>query len=635
MNQAAFHQHSIQDPIGFWKQESQKIQWFETPNEILNARHNGYADWFTDGKLNLSYLCLDYHIEQGRGHDIALYWDSPVSEQKKEFTYLQLRNDVAKFAGGLHKLGIEKGDRAIIYMPMIPEAIIAMLACARIGITHSVVFGGFAAHELALRIDDCKPKVLITANYGIEVNKQIPYLPMVEQALKEASHQPKHTIIHFRKNQFKENYPDHFLNFSDLIQQPLLFDPIALESTHPLYLLYTSGTTGAPKGVQRDTGGYAVALKFAMNEFYNAKPGAVFFAASDLGWVVGHSFIAYGPLLQGCSTVLYEGKPIKTPDAGAFWRLVEQYQINHLFAAPTAIRAIKKEDPEGHYLNKFNISSLQNVFLAGERCDVTTYEWLSQQLARPVIDHWWQTESGWPMLGMMQGFENAAPKAGSAGLPVCGFDICILDEAAQELPAHTEGYIAIRLPLPPGCLQTLWNNESKFDESYLSHFKGFYSSGDGGYKDSDGFFYVMGRVDDVINVAGHRLSTGEMEEIIATHDGVAECAVVGIDDELKGQVPVAVVVAKNELQTPALSSEIAQRVREQIGAIASLKQVYLVQRLPKTRSGKVLRKTMRLILESKHYEMPSTIEDPAVLEELRFAFNLAHPTQMPPHFYGR
>lgn len=623
MKQTDFHQLSIQDPIGFWRQASQQIQWFKEPTSILEERPNGYADWFTDGALNLSYLCLDYHIEEGRGHEIALYWDSPVSEQKKEYTFLQLRNDVAKFAGGLHKLGLEKGDRAIIYMPMIPEAIIAMLACARIGVTHSVVFGGFAAHELALRIDDCQPKVLITANYGIEVNKQIQYLPMVEQALQEANHQPKHTIIHYRQTQFPNSSYEKGLNFSDLLQQPLLFDPIPLESTHPLYLLYTSGTTGAPKGVQRDTGGYAVALKFAMSEFYNSQPGAVFFAASDLGWVVGHSFIAYGPLLQGCSTVLYEGKPIKTPNAGAFWRLIEQYQINHLFAAPTAIRALKKEDPQAAYLQKFDISSLQSVFLAGERCDVTTYEWLNQHLQRPVIDHWWQTESGWPMLGMMQGFENANPKPGAAGQPVCGFDIRILDEAGQELPAHAEGYIAIKLPLPPGCLQTLWNNQQKFEESYLSHFSGYYSSGDGGYKDSDGFYYVMGRVDDVINVAGHRLSTGEMEEIIGTHPGVAECAVVGIDDELKGQIPIGIVVSKSEQASAELDTEIAALIRNQIGAIATLKKVYVVQRLPKTRSGKVLRKTMRLMLEAKPFDLPSTIEDASVLVELEEIFNLA------------
>lgn len=622
MKQTDFHQHSIQDPIGFWGQASQQINWFKAPTTILEQRPNGYADWFKDGLLNLSYLCLDYHIEEGRGHEIALYWDSPVSEQKKEYTFLQLRNDVAKFAGGLHKLGLEKGDRAVIYMPMIPEAIIAMLACARIGATHSVVFGGFAAHELALRIDDCQPKVLITANYGIEVNKQIPYLPMVEEALQEAKHQPKHTIIHYRQTQFPNSYYEKGLNFSDLLQQPLLFDPVPLESTHPLYLLYTSGTTGAPKGVQRDTGGYAVALKFAMREFYNAQPGAVFFAASDLGWVVGHSFIAYGPLLQGCSTVLYEGKPIKTPNAGAFWRLVEQYRINHLFAAPTAIRALKKEDPHADYLQKFDISSLQNIFLAGERCDVTTFEWLSQNLKRPVIDHWWQTESGWPMLGMMQGLENANPKAGSAGQPVCGFDIQILDEAGQALPALAEGYIAVKLPLPPGCLQTLWNNEQKFEDSYLSHFSGFYSSGDGGYKDSEGYFYVMGRVDDVINVAGHRLSTGEMEEIIATHPGVAECAVVGIDDELKGQVPIGIVVSKTVQTNPEFAAEIAALIRKQIGAIATLKKVYVVPRLPKTRSGKVLRKTMRLMLEAKHFELPSTIEDASVLDELEEIFNL-------------
>ena len=624
MNQQAYHQLSIQDPIGFWKQASQLLDWKVTPKTILKQNSFGYAEWYTDGFLNMSYLCLDYHIEHGKGHDIALYWDSPVSEQKKEYTFLQLRNDVAKFAGGLHKLGLEKGDRTIIYMPMIPEAIIAMLACARLGVTHSVVFGGFAAHELAIRIDDCAPKVLITANYGIEVNKQIPYLPIVEQALLQAKHRPKHTIVHYRKTQFPDAYYEKGLNFSDLIQQPLVFDPIPVESTHPLYLLYTSGTTGAPKGVQRDTGGYATALKFAMKEFYNTQEGDVFFSASDLGWVVGHSFIAYGPLLQGCTTVLYEGKPIKTPNPGAFWRLVDQYQISHLFAAPTAIRAIKKEDPDGLYFQKHNTTTLQHIFLAGERCDITTYEWLTKLTNKPVIDHWWQTESGWPMLGMMQTFENSFPKAGSAGLPVCGFDIQILDEAGQELPAHTEGYIAIKLPLPPGCLQTLWGNEELFEKGYLTHFPGYYTSGDGGYKDSEGYFYVMGRVDDVINVAGHRLSTGEMEEIIATHPAVAECAVVGTEDQLKGQVPVAIVVTKDQVNTTHLEQEIVQLIRQQIGAIACLKVVHLVPRLPKTRSGKVLRKTMRLMLEGKGFQTPSTIEDPEVLKELSSLFKAIH-----------
>ena len=624
MNQQTYHQLSIQDPIGFWKQASDLIDWKVKPETILKQNSNGYAQWYPDGFLNMSYLCLDYHIEQGKGHDIALYWDSPVSEQKKEITFLQLRNDVAKFAGGLHKLGLEKGDRAVIYMPMIPEAIIAMLACARLGVTHSVVFGGFAAHELAIRIDDCAPKVVITANYGIEVNKQIPYLPIIEAALNQAKHSPKHTIVHYRQTQFPDSYYEKGLNFSDLIQQPLVFDPIPVESTHPLYLLYTSGTTGAPKGVQRDTGGYATALKFAMQEFYNAKEGDVFFSASDLGWVVGHSFIAYGPLLHGCSTVLYEGKPIKTPNPGAFWRLVENYQITHLFAAPTAIRAIKKEDPDGIYYQKHDTTTLQHIFLAGERCDITTYEWLNSLTQKPVIDHWWQTESGWPMLGMMQTFENSQPKAGSAGLPVCGFDIQILDEAGQQLPAHTEGYIAIKLPLPPGCLQTLWGNEALFEKSYLQHFQGYYTSGDGGYKDSDGYFYVMGRVDDVINVAGHRLSTGEMEEIIATHPDVAECAVVGVEDQLKGQVPVAIVVKKDGILSEKMEAEVVQLIRQQIGAIACLKTVYSSQRLPKTRSGKVLRKTMRLMLEGKTFQIPSTIEDPEVLNELTALFNTIH-----------
>lgn len=618
MSHKATHQFSITQPEKFWQKQAQELTWNKFPKTILSKNKLGFYHWFEDGEINMSYLCLDYHIENGRGNQIALIYDSPVSNTVQKYTYNELKTEVAKFAGGLSSLGITKGDTVIIYMPMIPQAIISMLACARIGAIHSVVFGGFASHELAVRIDDCKPKAIVTATYGIEIDRVLSYTPLVKNAIEESEYKPPYTIVYNRKQHEDVNELNDSIDFETLKNNSQEINCVFLKSTDPLYILYTSGTTGKPKGVLRDHGGYATALKFSMSHFYDAQPSDVFFAASDLGWVVGHSFITYGPLIQGCTTVLYEGKPIKTPDAGAFWRLIEEYKVKIMFTAPTAIRAIKKEDPDALFLKKYNISSLKTLFLAGERCDITTYNWIVDLLNRPVIDHWWQTESGWPMLGIMTGVEPLPAKAGSAGLPVCGYDIQILDEDGKYVDDGKEGLISIKLPLPPGCLNTLWNNDARFKNGYLTQFEGYYTTGDGGYKDTDGYFFVMGRVDDVINVAGHRLSTGEMEEIISTHHSIAECAVVGMNDELKGQVPLAFVVLKDWqlISEIDLEKELVTLIRNKIGAIACLKNVVVVKRLPKTRSGKILRKTLRSMADFSEIIIPSTIEDITVLDEI-------------------
>jgi acyl-coenzyme A synthetase/AMP-(fatty) acid ligase len=611
------YDHSIDDKFAFWKQQSEAIPWFSSPQTILTQNEKRFYRWFPDGVTNISYCCLDYQVECGRGNQAALVYDSPVARKKETFTYQQLLDKVARFAKGLQELDIHKGDTVVIYMPMIPEAVIAMLACARIGAIHSVVFGGFAPHELAMRIDDAKPKAIISASYGIEFDREIPYKPLVDKAIEEARHKPD-----FRIFQLRNNEPDLLTLSNERTFESIYNDlPANVEhmlSTDPLYILYTSGTTGKPKGIIRDHGGYATALKFSMGHIYNAQPGDVYWAASDVGWVVGHSYIVYGPLLQGCTTILYEGKPIKTPDAGAFWRMIDEYKVNIMFTAPTAIRAIKKEDHEGKLLQGYDLSSLKHLFLAGERCDPATYFWIKELLSVPVIDHWWQTESGWPMLGIMMGVEPREPKAGAAGLPVCGYDIRILSEEGAEMETGKEGFVTIKLPMPPGCLPTLWNNDDRFIAGYLTHFPGYYQTGDGGYKDEDGFFYIMGRVDDVINVSGHRLSTGEMEELVASHSCVAECAVVGIADELRGQRPVALVVQKdgNSMNEEKLEEELISLIREKIGAVAFFRNALMVKRLPKTRSGKILRKTIRQIADGEKYAIPSTIDDPLILDEI-------------------
>ena len=611
------YQKSINQKAAFWAEQAAEIAWYRPPTQILEPKPNGMADWFADGLLNMCYLALDKHVEDGKGSSTALIYDSPATGKKETYTYHQLLEQVSQMAGGLKSLGVGQGDRVVIYMPMVPEAVIAMLACARIGAVHSVVFGGFAAHELALRIDDARPKVIISASCGKELEKIIPYKPLLDKAIAGSTYKPAHCIILQRPMLTASLEPGRDLDYAELIRKSAPADCLPVPSTHPLYILYTSGTTGTPKGIVRDTGGYAVALHFSMRHVYGIQPGEVFWAASDVGWVVGHSYIVYAPMIYGCPTVLFEGKPIKSPDAGVFWRVIQEHKVKVLFTAPTAIRVIKKEDPEAILLKNYDISSLRYLFVAGERCDPATYHWASEHLQVPVVDHWWQTETGWPMVANMMGIEALPFKPGSSTVPVCGYDICILGEDGTEMPNGETGYITAKLPLPPGCLISLYENEARFHAGYLQTFPGYYLSGDGGYKDEDGYIYIMGRVDDVINVAGHRLSTGEIEEVVAAHPAVAECAVIGIEDELRGQIPVGFIVLKEGFADAAeIQAAIISQVRDQVGAFAVFRKVYTVARLPKTRSGKILRKTMRKIADREPYTMPSTIEDPEVLEEL-------------------
>jgi len=618
MNYKEIYQYSIDEKERFWAEQARQLKWFREPSNILSKNEKGFYRWFADGEMNTCYLCLDYHTEQGRGEQIALIYDSPVTNTIKKYTYTELRDAVAKFAGGLQSLGVDKGNTVIIYMPLVPEAAIAMLACARIGAIHSVVFGGFAPHELSVRIDDAQPKLIISASYGIEINKIIPYKPLVDDAINRSQHKPAYKIFFQRKPGYDTLNGKDELDFSEVLESSFPAACVPLLSTDPLYIIYTSGTTGKPKGVIRDNGGYATALKFSMKNFYNVDPGDVYWAASDIGWTVGHSYTIYGPLLHGCTTIMYEGKPVKTPDAGAFWRVAEQHKVKALFTAPTAIRAIKKEDPKGKLLKQYDLSHLKTLFLAGERCDPPTYYWINDLLHCPVVDHWWQTESGWPMLGIMMGVEHFEPKAGSAGFPVCGYDIEIFSDEGEQLGPNKEGLVVAKLPMPPGCLPTLWKNDERFRKGYLERFPGFYLSGDGGHKDNDGYFYIMGRIDDVINVAGHRLSTGEMEELVAMHESVAECAVVGIADELRGQRPVALVLLKDgaSIEESKLEEELVALIREKIGALATFKNATIVKRLPKTRSGKILRKIICNIADGVEYAVPSTIDDPLILTEI-------------------
>ena len=613
------YQESIDYPAKFWAAQSGHVHWFQKPQTVLNEDAYGYPQWFADGELNMSYLCIDKHIEDGFGDQNAIIYDSPVTNQIVHITFNELKNKVAKFAGGLSAFGLSKGDTAIIYMPMIPQAIIAMLACARIGVTHSVVFGGFAPHELAIRIDDCKPKAIITASSGIEIQRIVPYKPFVDEAIQQSEFKPEKVIVYDRKLGADCPMNSRDIDFQTLLDSSNPVDPISVKSTHPLYILYTSGTTGKPKGIIRDTGGYATALKYSMKNVYGVDPGDVYWAASDVGWVVGHSYIVYGPLVNRNTTILFEGKPIKTPDASTFWRVISEYKVKVMFTAPTAIRAIKKEDPNGDFTKKYDLSSLKFQFLAGERCDVTTLKWLESKLGIPVIDHWWQTESGWPMLANMVGVELLPVKPGSAGVPVSGYNIEILDEEGNVKPEGSEGYVAVKLPLPPGTLLNLWGNPERFKNGYLRQFEGYYASGDGGYKDEDGYVFITGRVDDIINVAGHRLSTAEMEEIVASHSSVAECAVFGVHDELKGQKPLGLIVLKEQKESDikTISNEIIQMVRHEIGPVAAFKDVYAVKRLPKTRSGKILRKLLRDISDEIAYKIPSTIDDVAIIEEIK------------------
>lgn len=624
MNYQEFYNKSIQDPKIFWEEQARAIKWFKFPEEILSKDQDDLYRWYKGGKLNTSYLALDYHVENGRAEQIALIYDSPVTKQIIKYSYLELLNEVERVAGMLVSLGVDKGDRVIIYMPMIPETAFAMLACARIGAVHSVVFGGFSAHELAVRIDDSTPKVILTASGGIEITKIIPYKPLVDAAIKEARHQVEHVVVYQRDFVTAEMKEGRDLDWHELRAQAKATGYLELEATDPLYILYTSGTTGKPKGIVRDNGGHAVSMKFSMQYVYGVKAADVFWAASDMGWQVGHSYIIYAPLIQGCTTILFEGKPIKTPDAGTFWRIIEEHQVNVFFTAPTAFRAIKREDPQGELKVKYDTSSLKFQFVAGERCDVPTLNWLENLLKVPVIDHWWQTESGWPMISNMLGVELLTIKPGSAGKAVTGFEILVFNEQGQEIGPNEEGIIVIKYPLPPGCLPNLWKETKQFKESYLKIFPGYYFTGDGGYKDEEGYIYITGRIDDVINVAGHRLSTAAMEEVLATHPAVAECAVIGIADEMKGQVPLGFVVIKSgiEISETKLNEDLVSMVRTTIGALASFKRAIILARLPKTRSGKILRKIMRAIVDGNSFNPPSTIEDASVLEELKEVLRL-------------
>ncbi|HSF06149.1 MAG TPA: propionyl-CoA synthetase [Methylomirabilota bacterium] len=609
---------SMRDPAGFWGAAAEDIYWDRRWDKVFDDSRPPFCRWFVGGALNTCYNALDLHIDRGRGKQRALIYDSPVTSTVTEFTYQELRDRVAVIAGALRRRGIVKGDRVIIYMPMVPEAVMAMLACARIGAVHSVVFGGFAAHELAKRIDDAKPRLVLSASCGIEVNRVVPYKPLLDGAIEVARHKPERCVILQRPQERGTLVRGRDIEWDDFIAGAPPAECLPVAATDPLYILYTSGTTGQPKGVVRDNGGHAVALKWSMANIYGVGAGEVYWAASDIGWVVGHSYIVYAPLLKGCTSILYEGKPVGTPDPGAFWRLCAQHGVNALFTAPTAFRAIKKEDPRGAYMAKHDLSRFRTLFLAGERCDPDTLLWARERLGVPVIDHWWQTETGWPIAANCVGLGMLPVKPGSPTKAVPGYDVRVLGEDNRELPAGQIGSIAIRLPLPAGCLPTLWNNDAGYATSYLTKHPGHYLTGDAGYKDEDGYVYIMSRVDDIINVAGHRLSTGGMEEVLASHPDVAECAVIGVADELKGEVPVGFVVTKAgvERTDSDVIKELIERVREHIGPVAAFKTSVVVKRLPKTRSGKILRGTMKRIAEGADYTVPATIDDPAILGEI-------------------
>ena len=613
------------DPAAFWLKAAEAIDWIRPPRIAFDGADGIYGRWFPDGLCNTAYNCLDRHVAAGRGDQAALIYDSPVASAKRTLTYAELTAEVATFAAVLRDQGIEAGDRVLIYMPMIPEAVIAMLACARIGAVHSVVFGGFAARELATRIDDCTPKLLLIASCGIEPTRLVAYKPLVDAAIAEASHKPDATIVLQRPQLAATMVKGRDLDWATLRADALATGKTAecvpLKATDPLYILYTSGTTGKPKGVVRDNGGHMVSLRYSMTALYDAKPGEVYWAASDVGWVVGHSYIVYAPLLTGCTTVLYEGKPVGTPDPGAFWRIIAEHKVTMLFTAPTAMRAIRKEDPEASHLRRYDLSDFRALYLAGERADPKTLNWCADVLQVPVIDHWWQTETGWCIVGNPVGLGMLAVKPGSSSVPMPGYEIHILDEGGRQLPAGTMGSIGVKLPLPPGSLPTLWQADERFKASYLEAFPGYYSTADAGYMDDDGYVFVMGRTDDIINVAGHRLSTGGMEEVLATHAAVAECAVIGVDDALKGEVPCGFVVLKSGVTDPAATIEkaLVELVREKIGPVAAFRLAFVVPRLPKTRSGKILRATMKKIADSSPWSMPATVDDPVCLDEIAAA----------------
>lgn len=613
---------SVDDREGFWLRAADGIDWDVAPTRALDASNPPFYRWFPDGELNVAYNALDRHVDAGNGDRTALVYDSPVTGSRRTYTYAELRDEVALFAGVLRDQGVGHGDRVVVYMPMVPEAAVAMLACARLGAVHSVVFGGFAAKELAVRIDDAGPKVVVSASCGIEGKRVIEYKPLLDRAIELSERKPASTVI-LQREQATARLGPTDVDWAEAVARATPADPVPVKATDPLYVLYTSGTTGKPKGVVRDSGGYAVALAWSMPNIYDVGPGETIFTASDVGWVVGHSYIVYAPLLAGATTVLYEGKPVGTPDAGQFWRVVQENGVKSVFTAPTAFRAIKKEDPKGEFLAQYDVSSLTYLFLAGERLDPETHRWASDLLGIPVIDHWWQTETGWPIAANPAGIELLEIKPGSPTRAMPGWDVQVLDERGNPVEPGVDGAIVAKLPLPPGAFPTLWNDDERYVSSYMSAFEGYYLTGDGGHLDADGYVFVMGRTDDVINVAGHRLSTGGMEEVLASHPDVAECAVIGVADTMKGQIPRGFVVLKSGVDSDAegyedgLRAELVQMVRDQIGAVASLKDVAIVPALPKTRSGKILRKTMRGIADGVEEPVPSTIDDASVLDTLR------------------
>ena len=615
--------HSMSDPEAFWAEAAEGITWTKKWDKVLDDSNAPFYRWFSGGELNTCYNCLDRHIEDGRGDQAALIYDSPVTGgTQRTYSYNELLHEVSQVAGALAAEGVAKGDRVVIYMPMIPEAAIAMLACSRLGAIHSVVFGGFASNELAVRIDDAKPKIIMSATCGIEVNRVIEYMPLLNEAIEIAKHKPAACMIIKRPECEGVITAVKHVDWEDASKAATPADCVSVEATHPLYILYTSGTTGQPKGVVRDNGGHAVALKWSMKNIYGVDPGDVYWAASDVGWVVGHSYIVYGPLMHGCTTVMFEGKPVGTPDAGAFWRIISDHQIKVLFTAPTAFRAIRKEDPNADLMKTYDISCLNALFLAGERTDPDTLNWAVDTLKIPVVDHWWQTETGWPIASNCLGLHEYPVKAGSPTKPIPGWDVRVLhEETHEEVPTGDIGAICVKLPMPPSSLLTLWNADDRYKEAYLEDYPGYYKTADAGMFDEDGYVYIMARTDDIINVAGHRLSTGGMEEVLASHPDVAECAVIGVEDQMKGQLPLGFLVLKDGVVggPEDIVADVVKLVRQKIGPVAAFKQATVVQRLPKTRSGKILRGTMQAIADKKEWKMPATIDDPVILDEITVA----------------
>ena len=612
------YQRSLSDPERFWGEAARAIHWDKPWDKVLDDSRPPFYRWFAGGMMNTCYNAVDRHVEAGRGDQIAIIHDSPVTQSQRKISYAELQDLVSRFAGVLTSLGVTKGDRVIVYMPMVPEAAIAMLACARIGAIHSVVFGGFSSRELATRIDDAKPRVMVAGSCGIEPSRVVHYKPLLDQAIEMAKHKPERCVILRRPQEPGTMIEGRDVDWEEAMASAQPQGCVSVAATDPLYILYTSGTTGIPKGVVRDNGGHAVAMTWSMKHLYAMQPGEVFWAASDVGWVVGHSYIVYAPLLYGCTTIVYEGKPVGTPDAGAFWRVISEHGVSVMFTAPTALRAIKRVDSKAEFLKQYDMSRYRALFLAGERCDPDTLTWAQDILQRPVIDHWWQTETGWGIAANLMGIEPLPVKAGSPTKAVPGYDVRILDDDGHEQAPGQIGRIMIKLPMPPGCLPTLWQNDDRFVDSYLSAEPGYYLTGDAGMKDADGYLFIMSRIDDIINVAGHRLSTGGMEEVLASHPDVAECAVIGAADQLKGEVPVGLVVLKSGVDRPeeVIDRELVALVREKIGPVADFKKVVVVERLPKTRSGKILRGTMKRIADGQDFNMPATIDDPAILDEI-------------------